>query len=79
VHATPTKSGRPAVGTELVGYASAHAHVPFSAIGGTDAANAREVLDAGAERICVLRAIADAPDPRRAAEALRDALTRSAP
>ena len=29
VHATPTKLGRPPVGTELVSYASAHAHVPF--------------------------------------------------
>src|SRR5450755_2706863 len=29
VHATPTKPGRPAVGVELVGYAAAHATVPF--------------------------------------------------
>ncbi len=65
VHETPTKPGRPAVGAELVRYAAAHAPVPFFAIGGLDAATSREVIDAGARRACVLRAIADAEDPRR--------------
>lgn len=74
VHATPTKPGRPAVGTELVSYASAHAHVPFFAIGGIDEQNVFDVLEAGAKRVCVLRAIADAPDPQRAALALRATL-----
>jgi thiamine-phosphate pyrophosphorylase len=74
VHATPTKPGRPAVGTELVRYAAAHARVPWFAIGGLDGANLGEVLEAGAERVCVLRAIADAPDPRAAAAGLRAAL-----
>ncbi len=71
VHETPTKPGRPAVGHELVRYAAAHAAVPFFAIGGLDSANLDEVLDAGATRIVVLRAIADAEDPQAAAEALR--------
>jgi thiamine-phosphate pyrophosphorylase len=74
IHATPTKPGRPAVGTELVNYASAHAHVPFFAIGGIDSENVLAVLDAGASRICVLRAISDARDPERAALTLRAAL-----
>jgi len=74
VHATPTKLGRPPVGTELVAYASAHAHVPFFAIGGIDAGNVGAVLDAGASRVCVLRAICNAQDPRNAALALRAAL-----
>src|SRR6202043_4113855 len=55
VHATPTKLGRPAVGPELVSYASANAHVPFFAIGGIDSENILAVLDAGASRVCVLR------------------------
>lgn len=71
VHATPTKPGRPAVGLELVRYATAHAPVPFFAIGGIDAQNLGEVLAAGARRVCVLRAIADAVDPERAARELR--------
>ncbi len=71
VHATPTKPGRAAVGVELVRYAAAHAAVPFFAIGGLDAQNIGEVLDAGASRVCVLRAIADAESPERAAHELR--------
>ncbi len=44
--------------------------MPFFAIGGLDAGNLAEVLAAGAERACVLRAIADAEDPEAAARAL---------
>jgi thiamine-phosphate pyrophosphorylase len=71
VHETPTKPGRPAVGTQLVQYAAAHARQPFFAIGGIDADNLGAVLAAGAERVCVLRAIAGAVDPRAAARGLR--------
>jgi len=74
VHETPTKPGRPAVGVELVRYAAAHAELPFFAIGGLHEGNLGEALDAGAGRVCVLRAIADARDPERAARALREAL-----
>ena len=75
VHATPTKPGRAAVGLELVRFAARHAPVPFFAIGGIDGANAAAVVAAGATRIAVVRAIADAADPRAAAERLRDVLT----
>jgi thiamine-phosphate pyrophosphorylase len=71
IHETPTKLGRPAVGLELVRYAAAHAPVPFFAIGGLDAGNLGEALEAGAERVCVLRAIAAAEDPERSARSLR--------
>jgi thiamine-phosphate pyrophosphorylase len=74
IHETPTKPGRPAVGLELIRYAAAHAPVPFFAIGGLDAGNLAQALDAGASRVCVLRAIAAAEDPRRAAHELRSAL-----
>jgi thiamine-phosphate pyrophosphorylase len=70
VHETPTKPGRPAVGVELVRYAAAHARLPFFAIGGLGGANIDEVIAAGAERVCVLRAIAAAQDPERAAAEL---------
>ena len=72
VHETPTKPRRPAVGVELVRYAAVNAPVPFFAIGGIDATNVQEVLDAGARRICVLRAVAAAADPEAAARALRE-------
>jgi thiamine-phosphate pyrophosphorylase len=74
VHATPTKPGRAAVGVELVRYAATHATVPFFAIGGLDADNVGEVLDAGASRVCVLRAVAWAENPERAARELRELL-----
>jgi thiamine-phosphate pyrophosphorylase len=70
---TPTKEGRPAVGLDLIRHASASAPLPFFAIGGIDASNAPEVIDAGARRICVVRAIRDAEDPASAAEELRGA------
>jgi thiamine-phosphate pyrophosphorylase len=72
VHATPTKPGRPAVGLELVEYAARRATIPFFAIGGIDASNVAAVRAAGAHRIAVVRAIADAPDPAAAARALRE-------
>ncbi|HSS04390.1 MAG TPA: thiamine phosphate synthase [Solirubrobacterales bacterium] len=71
---TPTKEGRPGVGLGLVEQAAAHAPHPFFAIGGIDAANAGEVVAAGAQRLGVVRAIRDAEDPPAAAEALRGAL-----
>jgi thiamine-phosphate pyrophosphorylase len=74
VHATPTKEGRPAVGLELVRHAAAHATQPWFAIGGIDRANVEQVVAAGATRVAVVRAIADAPDPEAAARELRAAL-----
>ena len=74
IHETPTKPGRRAVGVELIAYAAAHAPVPFFAIGGLDASNVADALDAGATRVCVLRAIAAAADPEQAARELRERL-----
>jgi len=72
VNATPTKPEYPPVGLELVRYAAAHARVPFFAIGGIDAENAGAVMDAGAGRIAVVRAIRNADDPGAAARLLRE-------
>lgn len=74
VNETPTKEGRPAAGLELVRHAAAHARQPWFAIGGIDRTNVEEVLAAGAARIAVVRAIADAPDPETAARELRSAI-----
>jgi thiamine-phosphate pyrophosphorylase len=74
VHATPTKEGRPAIGVEPVRYAASHVDVPWFAIGGIDPGTVAEVVRAGARRIVVVRAIADAEDPEAAARALRAAL-----
>jgi thiamine-phosphate pyrophosphorylase len=69
---TPTKEGRPATGLELIGDAAEIASRPWYAIGGIDTGNAEEVVSAGAERLCVVRAIRDAENPRAAATALFD-------
>lgn len=74
VFATPTKPGRPAVGLELVRTAAEIAPVPWFAIGGIDVRNAASVVEAGARRLAVVRAIRDAPDPGAAAQALRSLL-----
>ncbi len=72
---TPTKEGRPAAGLDYVRHAAVRAagHAWF-AIGGIDMDNVRQVTAAGAERIVVVRAIRDAPDPGAAAATLRAAL-----
>jgi thiamine-phosphate pyrophosphorylase len=78
VFATPTKAGRPAAGLEYVRHAASVARSarPWFAIGGIDQRNVHEVVEAGAERIAVVRAIRDADDPRAATAALRAALER---
>ena len=77
VWSTPTKPGRPAAGLEYVRHvAGAGAAVPWFAIGGIDETNVDEVVEAGASRIVVVRAIREAADPRAAAATLRAALDR---
>jgi len=70
---TPTKAGRPGVGLDLIAHAAANAPHPFFAIGGIDTGNAADVVRAGAERLCAVRAIRDAADPAAAATELRQA------
>jgi thiamine-phosphate pyrophosphorylase len=85
VWATPTKPGRAAVGLELVKYAAAAASaagqegqpdggVPWFAIGSVDHGNVEQVVEAGARRIVVVRAITEANDPAAAAASLLAAL-----
>jgi thiamine-phosphate pyrophosphorylase len=87
VWATPTKPGRAAVGLELVRYAAGAIRraeaadvgrvdgvVPWFAIGGIDLGNVEQVVEAGARRIVVVRAITEAEDPAGAARGLLAAL-----
>jgi thiamine-phosphate pyrophosphorylase len=79
VHATPTKLGRPEIGLDPVRHAAAHVTHPWFAIGGIDDRNVGDAVAAGARRIVVVRAIAEADDPERAARALRAALDTRVP
>jgi thiamine-phosphate pyrophosphorylase len=75
---TPTKAGRPATGLELISTAAQIATLPWFAIGGIDPGNVDRVVAAGARRLCVVRAIRDAEDPRAASAALFDAVDPAA-
>jgi thiamine-phosphate pyrophosphorylase len=79
VHTTPTKPGRPAVGLELVTYAARKAAMPWFAIGGVDEDNINAVMTAGANRVAVVRAIAESPDPEGVARRLAHALDEGPP
>ncbi|NEC49455.1 thiamine phosphate synthase [Actinospica acidiphila] len=68
---TPTKPGRPAPGLDLVRYtAGLGTDRPWFAIGGIDLVNLDQVLDAGARRVVVVRALTEADDPGAAAAEL---------
>jgi thiamine-phosphate pyrophosphorylase len=78
VHATPTKRGRPAAGLGPVRHAARTAQAPWFAIGGLDEDTVRAALEAGARRVVVVRAIAEAEDPGGAARRLRALLEDAA-
>ena len=72
---TPTKPGRPAPGLDLVrATAQTGTEKPWFAIGGIDEERLHEVVEAGARRVVVVRAITAADDPRAAARRLKDEL-----
>jgi len=67
---TPTKAGRPGTGTGLLSHvADLGTARPWFAIGGISFDRLDEVLDAGATRVVVVRAITEADDPGAAAAA----------
>jgi thiamine-phosphate pyrophosphorylase len=75
VWSTPTKPGRVPVGLQLLRYASERSRAterirPWFAIGGIDLDTIERVVDAGATRVVVVRAITEADDPTDAARRL---------
>ena len=73
---TPTKPGRTAPGLDLVRAAAGlGTDKAWFAIGGIDLDRLPEVLEAGACRVVVVRAITAAEDPAAAARELKSALT----
>jgi thiamine-phosphate pyrophosphorylase len=72
---TPTKPGRPAPGLGLIRYAAGlGTNMPWFAIGGVDEQTIGDVLEAGARRVVVVRAITEAADPGAAAACLASRL-----
>jgi thiamine-phosphate pyrophosphorylase len=80
IFATPSKPDGEPVGLSLVRYAARRAPVatmdakPWFAAGGINGNNLDDVIEAGARRICVVRAITQASDPQQAARELRNKL-----
>lgn len=71
VFATPTKPQVGAVGLGLVRQVKDNIQIPWVAIGGISAENLSVLLEAGATRIAVVRAIFGARDPKKAAFQLK--------
>jgi len=74
VFETPTKPGRKSVGLDYVSWAKANIDIPWFAIGGINLENVDEVIEAGANRIAVVRAVINAESPQEAALLLRKKL-----
>ena len=75
VFATGTKPGAKPVTLDYVRWASTHVCIPWFAIGGVNQANLKEVLEAGASRVCVVSAILNAQDVSGACQEFKRQLT----
>ena len=77
VEETPTKPGRAGTGLDYVSRASARSTVPVYVTGGVTTEKVPALVAAGVRHFVVVRALTRAPDTRRAAQALRDAIDRA--
>jgi thiamine-phosphate diphosphorylase len=73
--ATPVKKEKGVIGPAGVAAVAAAVDVPVFAIGGIEEANIVQLTALGLHRVCVIRALADAPDPEQAARRLRAMLS----
>ena len=76
VYQTATKPGKAPAGLDYVRYAAQNSPVPWFAIGGIDHTNLNDILDAGAERVAVVRAIMEAEQPTMVTQYLLSQLAR---
>ena len=65
------------MGVELVAAVAPVISIPWFAIGGLDTRNLDDVINAGAMRVAVVRAVCDAADPAAAARGLRSRLPQA--
>jgi thiamine-phosphate pyrophosphorylase len=71
VFATPTKPDYIPAGLEYVKYANKNITLPWFAIGGIDESNIDKVINAGAKRVAVVRAILNAKDVKQVVKTLK--------
>ena len=70
VYKTPTKPGKAPAGLDYVRYAAKHSPIPWFAIGGINADNIQNVIQAQAHGVAVVRAIMSASHPQATTEHL---------
>ncbi|MBI3331217.1 MAG: thiamine phosphate synthase [Candidatus Omnitrophica bacterium] len=75
---TPTKPESGSIGTALISAVTSRVRVPVVCIGGIDGGNVARVLEAGATRVAVVRAVCAAADPAAAARDLKERLEQFA-
>ncbi len=63
VFATPTKAEKAVAGLDYVRHAATHSTLPWFAIGGIDCQSLSQVIQAGAQRVAMVRDIMQAADP----------------
>ena len=73
--ATPTKPGYGSLGLEPLLEVTSRVRHPLVCIGGIDADRLETVLQGGAQRVAVVRAVCGAADPEAATRALKERLT----
>jgi thiamine-phosphate pyrophosphorylase len=74
-YATPVKKEKDVIGPAGVAAVAAAVGVPVFAIGGIEEENIGQLTALGLHRVCAIRALADAPDPEKAARRLRAMLS----
>jgi len=74
IYPTASHPGGTPVGVEALSRLASRVEVPVVGIGGITVSGAREAMAAGAAGVAVIRAILAAPDPRRAARELWEAV-----
>jgi len=77
MYVTASHPGKAPEGPALLSAVAAVVSVPLYAIGGITAANAGECVARGAHGVAVIRAIAEAADPKQAARELASAFSQS--
>lgn len=78
VFPTPTKPDYKVAGLEYVRWAKENLkEIPWFAIGGIDEKNIEEVVNEGAKKVAVVRAIMNAKDPQKATKRLKDSLVET--
>lgn len=77
IFATASKPGKPAVGVQQIAKVKAVVNIPVVAIGGIDAGNLAECIEAGADGVAVISAVTMADDMVAATARLRRELDKA--